>query len=160
MKETILYDSTYMPDYTDYCEFCEVNQIEPQNENSKNYWDFVDDCQQIYYDDFFSNVQNSDVNLYAWMISGYVGRWDGQREICQTLATTLSDAIKRCSKAGNDFIVKKTKNKITMEVIDHDGRSFFVLNPLSAKGEQRFYTHGKISLKNKENIAKLPLYIY
>lgn len=43
MKETnlVLCDTTIVPSYEDYKDWCEMNEVEPQGEDSNDYWEFV-----------------------------------------------------------------------------------------------------------------------
>ena len=48
--------------YKDYSDYCKENNIEPSNENSQEFFDWVDFQQRIEWDDFMENIGYSDFN--------------------------------------------------------------------------------------------------
>lgn len=157
----LLYDSTREVDYTEYLEYCEANDIEPQGEDSDGYYEYVSDIHAMEWEDFLTNIHYSKVNDYAWIITGFLGLWDGKHEVYPTVEESLEDAIWSC--IGNvdcHAIITKRRNTIFVEIIHHDGRNLFELHALSDDGAERFHKHGEVSLKRKENVVKLPEFFF
>lgn len=61
--------------YSEYVEFCEINEIEPEEENSTGYWNYVNSARQMDYDDFRSNMTYC--KLFPMVAVGYAGLWYG-----------------------------------------------------------------------------------
>lgn len=162
MKRYTLIDTTYIRSYEDYVDNCEVNEMQPQGENSNDYWDFVSDCQRIEWDDFLLNLGHSKINTaYYWVISGSLGLWFGTRDIELVKCDTLEEAIRKCIGSCDDVIIEKEGNAVYVTGLHHDGRNHFEIRALSDLGNDRFNRHdGVISINNKENIAKLPEYLF
>lgn len=162
MKKYTLVDTTYIRSYEDYVDNCEANKVQPQGEDSNDYWDFVSDCQQIEWDDFLLNLGHSKINTeYYWIISGSLGLWFGTRDIELVKCNTLEEAIRKCIGSCDDVIIEKEGNAVHVTGLHHDGRNHFEIRALSDLGNDRFNRHdGVISINNKENIAKLPEYLF
>ena len=157
----LLYDSTREVDYTEYLEYCEANGIEPQDEDSDEYYEYVLGILAMEREVFLANIHYSKVNDYAWLITGFLGLWDGKHEVYPTIEETLEDAILSCIGNVNcHAIIKRRGNTIFVEIIHHDGRNSFELHALSDDGAERFRKHGEISLKRKENVVKLPEFLF
>jgi hypothetical protein len=161
MKTQILLDTTFIPTYEMYVEFCEDNDKVPQNEESNDYWDFVEFEREIEVNDFFINLNGSKVNNnHYWVITGSLGLWDGRKEIALVKCDTLFDAILKCVNSCDDFVVEKCGNKVCVTAMHHDGRNYFEIRALSDIGNDRFNRLGNISLNNRENLAKLEKYLF
>lgn len=157
----LLYDSTREVCYTEYLEYCVANDIEPQGEDSDGYYEYVSDIHAMEWEDFLANIHYSKVNDYAWLITGFLGLWNGKHEVYPTIEESLEDAIYSCIGKGLcEIIVKKDGNTIFIDVIHHDGRNSFELQALSDDGAERFHKHGEVSLKRKENVVKLPEFLF
>ena len=76
-----LCDTTYIPEYDEYKENCEANNIEPQGENSNDFWDYVSERRSIEYDSFVLNMENSAKDQQPCLLTGSCGLWNGRREI-------------------------------------------------------------------------------
>lgn len=162
-KEIIqeLFDSREEISYEEYCQWCYDVEREPQSEESKDYYDYVDNRLYFNWDDFKSNIYHSKVNNYPWLITGKLGLWRGNFDIEPTLEPTLLDAILSCVGRGDyELLVVRNNNTIEVCVIHHDGRNSFELHALSEDGAERFRKHGKVSLKRKENVVKLPEFLF
>jgi hypothetical protein len=70
MKRYTLIDTTY-GSYEDYVDNCELNGVQPQGEDSNDYWYFVSDCRQMEWENFLLSLEHSKINTtYYWIISG------------------------------------------------------------------------------------------
>lgn len=61
--------------YSEYVEFCEINEIEPEEENSTDYWNYVNSTRQMDHDEFRSNMKYC--TLFPMVAVGYAGLWYG-----------------------------------------------------------------------------------
>lgn len=160
-KSMILLDTTFIPDYEDYVMYCEMNEKTPQKENTEDYWEFVYNMREVDTIDFFNELKETNINnQYYWVISGTLGLWNGRKEIALAKCETLIDAIHKCSNSCDDVIIEKCGNKICVTGLHHDGRNYFEIRALSDLGNDRFNRLGKISLNNRENLIKLPKYLF
>ena len=131
-----LCDTTYIPSYDEYKENCEANELEPQGEDSGDYWDFVSESRSIEYDTFVLNMQSSAQAKQPCLLTGSCGLWDGTREI---MPYKFSDAISAVEKAYcycDDIIVKQEDGVIKVEALHHDGSNYFEIHPLTEYGEK------------------------
>ena len=161
MKEQLLLDTTYIPSYDEYVEYCRDNNVEPKQEDSDDYWDFVYRMQEMGVSDFFSNVEYSKLNnQYYWLITGCLGLWCGERVIDMTYENSLKDAIKRCIGNCDDVIIKKRGSVIYVTGLHQDGRNHFEIRALSEIGIDRLERNGEISIKNRQNFVTLPKYLF
>lgn len=162
MKKTqVLYDSASGVDYSDYVEWCEMNDCEPMGEESEEYYDFVERVHEYDWDDLLSNIEYSEVNDYDWLITGWVGTWQGDRDIYPTIEPNLIQAIESCIGRGIcEVRVTKESNSVKVRITHHDGRNYFELTPLTEDGVARFRKHGEVSVKRKENVIRLSEFLF
>jgi hypothetical protein len=160
-NEQVLYDSASQVDYVDYVEWCEMNDCEPMGEESSDYYDYVHRVQEWDWEDLLSNLEYSEANDYEWLITGWVGTWQGDRDIYPTIEPNLIKAIESCIGRGMcEVRVTKESNSVKVRISHHDGRNYFELTPLTEDGADRFRRHGEVSLKRKENVVKLPEFLF
>lgn len=158
IKEQILYDSMREISYDEYVEDCELNDIEPQGQESEDYYDFVSERQNLDFEIFFYNLNSK--NDY-WIITGSVGLWCGRREIMPIMVYGLRESILKCFEKCDDVKVVKRGNVIKVDVSHHDGTDYFEIRALTELGKERYERHdGEISINNRENIKKLPEYLF
>lgn len=161
MRTQTLLDTTYIPTYDEYVELCVDISVEPQPENSKDYWGYVEREREMAMSDFFSNLEAVELNTqYYWLVTGSVGLWYGVRDIDMTYEKTLADAIKRCIGSCYDAIIKKRGSVIYVSGLHHDGINHFEIRPLSGIGIDRLERNGEISIKNRQNFVILPKYLF
>jgi hypothetical protein len=156
-QELVLLDTRCEIPYECYLDFCELNECEPQGDDSEDYWSYVSTQRQWDLEDFIESIKgDSDY----WIITGSVGLWSGRRDIYQTMVYGFEDAIKKC--LGREDYIKVIKKGSVVEVntYHHDGSNCFELRALTAIGLDRFERRGEISIKNRENIKKLPEYLF
>lgn len=161
MKTITYLDTTIAPSYEEYVEWCELNELEPKDENSNDYWDYVYLTRDMDCGDFWDNLKYSRIDdQYNWIVSGTLGLWQGDRDICQTMFNSLEDAIRKCLGRCDDIIIKKRGSVIYVTGLHHDGRNNFEIRALTDLGVERFERLDSISLRNRENIVTLPKYLY
>ena len=76
----VLYDSREELPYEDYKGECEINGCEPDGEDSQDYWDWVCQTREDYWDDLKMNMCWSKID-YPLIITGSLGLWDGRHDI-------------------------------------------------------------------------------
>lgn len=138
MKKKVSYeliDTTYIPEYEEYVENCEINDREPDEEGSEDYWDFVYETQQENYDCEISNLKWSDDYKHRCVITGAMGLWWGRPTIKPVLCENVVKAIKKCFGSCDDLRVKFEDGVYVVHALHHDGTNCFEIHKLSKKGE-------------------------
>lgn len=130
-----IFDSSYLPCYEDYVEHCIANEIEPADENSQDYWDWIDEMSVLNCDDFFSNLHFSKFNLPC-MITGRLGLWNGNPDIVPQMCNSVEEAINKICNVRFDNHIKVSLQDgcLVVEQSHHDGCNYFEIHLLSAKG--------------------------
>ena len=159
-KEIIqtLLDTTVEVAYEEYASYCEEYEICP---TADGYFKYVSDYREIEWEDFWANLPYMFGRDCYWMITGHLGLWNGTHDVYPTMEKSLEDAINACIGSSTlDVIIKRKDNRLCVVGMHHDGSNYFELTPLSDKGVERFERHGEVSLSNKENVLKLPDFLY
>lgn len=158
----VLCDTTIVPSYEDYKDWCEMNEVEPQGEDSNDYWEFVGQMQTMEWEDFLMNINHCELSDSKWVVSGTLGLWYGNRDIVPNIHDTLEDAVCACYGSSiADIKVEKRGDVIVVTALHHDGRNYFELRALTDLGVERFERRdGQISLSNRENIQRLPEFLF
>lgn len=144
----------YQP-YTiqDYEEYCKEEEIEF---NPDNYYDWLDDNDEIAWDMFMELFEDNDLSERKCVIQGMLGLWNGTFEVEPVFCNTIQLAIQKCVRGNEIDKVEKIGNEIHVHVAHHDGRNHFTILFLSDIGEWKYNINRKLGLKNQENIFKLP----
>ena len=130
-----LFDSTYKPAYENYVEGCKVNHVEPQAEDSNDYWEYVYETRQMWFDDFFRYGLKSVLSHdKPCLISGTLGLWDGRHDIQPVKCVNLAKAIKKCFGSCDDYEVEFSYGVIYVTSYHHDGVNTFEIKLLSTRG--------------------------
>lgn len=153
-KEFVIYDSMEELPYEDYVEFCKDNNIEPALEDSVEYWKWVRQLRNDYYDDLMANLSWTKID-YPLMIVGDLGLWDGRHSIvpipvhstgygkkfhdCDYVGyeiPSMKAAIKKCCEGNSilDVDVHYEDGVIKVCAHHHDGCNVFYIRKLSKKG--------------------------
>ena len=131
-----LCDTTYIPGYEEYKEICEENNIEPQAENSNDYWDYVSERRSLEYENFISNMEYSAQAEQPCLLTSSCGLWNGIREIMPYKFSNVLSAIMKAYGSCDDIIVSQEDGVIKVESLHHDGRNCFEIRPLTEHGKQ------------------------
>ena len=148
-----LLDTTEMFEYADYVEFCEANEITPEPENSKGYWDWVSEERSCNVDDFMLNLRHVKINDEPVIITGTLELWNGTREIYPMLVESsdyekcndgtweyknpaIKKAIEKCMNGMDDVKVEYANGEIVVHGYHHDGTNIFTIHKLSKKGKR------------------------
>lgn len=166
-KERLLYGTSNCCDsydYEYYKEFCEINEIEPQGEDSQDYWNWVSETQGMYFDDLMDNLKYSKANDGNYAITFTLGLWNGKHEgFVKEVKTSLSDAINECvySTRGGYDDIKVTYEDWSVWVYGyhHDGVNIFRIQRLSKKGERALVEaidpNFETAVENKTNFKRI-----
>ena len=153
-KIVVIYDSREDLPYEDYVESCEMNDIDPADEDSQDYWDWVSEKRNDYYDDMMGNLSWTKIDSPV-MITGSLGLWDGKHEIFPIVVKSdgygrkfytsdyigyevpsLKAAVEKCCGGRDtlDVAVKFEEDRIVVYAYHHDGCNVFSIRLLSEKG--------------------------
>lgn len=145
----------------DYELHCMDNEIEFDETNDSDYYDWVYQQEEWDFDDMLDNIKYSKLNNYSVLVEGSVGTWRGRFDHEQTIFENFKDAIYACIGRSCEISkVVKIGNRVEVTAIHHDGTNYHTLYFLTPLGEYRFEKNGKVSVKNRDNIIKLPKYMY
>lgn len=134
VNEFKVYDSTSTLSYDDYVENCNANGREPQEDGSDDYWEEVYFHQEIWREDFFSNIKHCKDNNGMVIITGSLGLWDGSHDIYPTKCDCLLSAVKKCWGSSDEFDMEFKNGVYYCNAYHHDGANSFEIRKLSAKG--------------------------
>lgn len=132
-------DNSYKYEY--YVEWCKDNEMEPQPENSDDYWNWVNESTQIDYDDFFDNLKYSQAEKEGhYMITFNLGLWNGHKigyveKIYDSLSEAIKDAL-NSSKYYLDYKVTFENGDVVVYGYHHDGTNIMTIKRLSKHGER------------------------
>lgn len=153
MEKKTIYDSRDVLTYDEYLEYCEDNGIEPKGENSNDFWNWVSETNDMYWDDMIENMKCSRLDT-PLMITGTLGLWTGRHDIKPVLIES-EDYGKKFSDGTvgyhNPSILKAVLRTVTSsDYLDidicckdgyievnchhHDGTNSFAIRKLSKKG--------------------------
>lgn len=129
-----LIDTSYIPTYEEYVEDCSSRGVEPQGENSSDYWNFVAEYHVYDWDDLKSNLKHSKEANAPVLITGKLGLWDGIHTIYPMKWNSLIGAIQRCANSADNIKVEADCGVIHVYAYHHDGINKFDIYKLSKKG--------------------------
>lgn len=159
--KTVLIDTTWIPPYEDYVDFCKNNGIEPSEENSDDYWEYVSDSHENDWDYLRLNLgHGSDNANEPCVITGTLGLWNGNKTVLPVRCETLFAAIKRCFGQSIDNIVAIWEDgEVHVTAYHHDGENHFTINRLSKRGLQASeHWHNNVSSKEDLHPANIVKY--
>ena len=125
--------------YDDYQDWCVEENIEAGDDNSMEYYEWLDDQTRQDYEDFIENIKYSKVCNTPCVVTGTIGRWNGDFEIIPKLFQNLHDAIKTCGENCNDIIVESENGVVYARCYHHDGHHSFEIRPLNDDGLDKFF---------------------
>ena len=113
--------------YEDYLEFCEINEIEPDDENSNAFYEWLAEERENAFGDLEMNLSFSKFNGPV-TVCGSLGLWWGRPTIEPKKFDTLWDAIVACAQDVDDIIVTLEKGILKVQGLHHDGRNVFTIH--------------------------------
>lgn len=141
-------------------EFKSEENVDWEEGNTADFMDWCNTMQENDFDDLVSNLSHSDANTYKVIVVGSVGTWRGTFDIEPCVCDNLVSAIYKCINNCEVRSIERVGNTIEISTYHHDGSNFFTIHILSTKGEEKYNKHGVVSINNKENVYKIPKYIY
>lgn len=132
----VMCDTTEIFPYESYVEECKINGIEPEDEDSSDYWEWVGETQTRYYQDELLNLAYFKDKDAPCLITGTLGLWNGNPDIYPTYCNNVREAIKKCFRSGDDIKLSYNNGVYECEVYHHDGTNSFCIHKLSKRGLQ------------------------
>ena len=123
-------------EYESYEEFCEDNDIEPQGEDSDDFYEWCSEEADNNYESDMDNIKCHKEYNVPVTISGKLGLWDGKHEIVPVEMDSVYDAIVKCYSRDIDRLkVTYEDGVIVVYATHHDGTNIFQIKPTNG---QRF----------------------
>lgn len=164
MKNKITYLDTYNNDgltYEDYKEWCEEMEREPCGEDSEDFYNWLHEETDLDAECFFSNLRYAKGMVQnRCVISGRLGLWNGRPTIEPVMCEDLEEAIRKCWGGCQDAIVELENGVVKVEGLHHDGRNYFEIRPLTARGAQKMLDGEDICPGNHWHTSKYGKYLY
>ena len=147
-KGYVIYDNhniNYDDWYEDFQDWIGINDIDedfnkwitsvPTDKDSQTFFNWVWDTLNMYWDDFIYNLQHDKDNNVDCVVTGKVGRWNGNFEIVATHFATLEKAIYACIKDCDYITITQTEDgAIDVWAAHHDGSHSFTIHKLNERG--------------------------
>lgn len=128
--------------YEEYKEWCEMNNIEPSEKNSGDFWDWANDNIELNIECDLDNMEYSKIKDRTFVITGAVQLWNGRRTIKPVFVRGLVNAIKKVWGSGDvHYLIELDTEKgiITSRLWSHDdpmGNTQFEVRMLNRNGEK------------------------
>lgn len=140
----------------DYDLWLADNDLNPNDFNDEEFYAWQLEEESMDFDIMLDNFKYSGLMEYSAVINGTLGLWDGKKTIRPTMSDNIKTALYSCGGCGEVEKIWVEGNSICVKVSHHDGTNFFTINLLTPLGEMRMERHGNVSVRNRENIVKLP----
>ena len=139
MENTILLFSDYnikIDEYwNEYLDYCECDGIDCSNHtiDSNEFYDWLCDTLSFEFSDLKDEIKYSNNNTEC-VVTGSVGRWNGNFNIEPRKFDTLIDAIDTCIINCDNITISECNGTIIINGYHHDGSHCFYINKLNEKG--------------------------
>lgn len=154
-------DAYTMDDFKEYCkEYKSDFGYCPYDDDDYGFCEWESDMLEQDLECLLMNLKFSSVKNRNVVITGFVGTWMGTRDICADFNHDIKDAIMKCIDGCTIRSIKRVGNHLEIVVYHHDGANCFDIYFLSDIGADRWERNGSCSLNNRENIFKIPKYIF
>ena len=145
----------------DYEMWCEDNGYDFEEVTDSDFYAWCEDEEAMDFQNILDECKYSKFKNIAVVVEGSVGLWYGRREVEQTKCDNFVDAIYKCMGRSCEIDeIKVIDNHFEVTAIHHDGRNYFDIYFLSELGADRLDRNGQISTRNRENILKIPEYVW
>ena len=140
----ILYDN-YNINYTEWFEefkdYCECNDIDhtQYDEDSEFFHNWIYDTLSMDWDDLMCNIKYDKDNNVDCVVTGRVGRWNGNFDIEPKHFSTLRDALNACIRDCDYIIITENEGVINIKGIHHDASNYFEIHKLNDKGYDAYW---------------------
>lgn len=129
--------------YSEYVEFCEINDREPEEENSIDYWNYVNSARQMDYDEFRSNMKYC--KLFPMVAVGYAGLWHGNARGGNVLKDV--DDLLGLFSSCDDIKIWQDKDGFHINGYHHDGTNSADIRVINIRGKAWLE-------KNEDNVSR------
>ena len=142
-------------DYESYLEHCEINETEPEEENSQDFWEYVD---MMIDDDYLilkEELSRLNKKYDTFILYGHLGLWNGRPDIYPKTSCDIIDLLEKITQDNLLLTVyyDKIDKTIEIEQSHHDGCNCFTIKALktSALTDYLFskYENGEFTFQNK-----------
>lgn len=137
VTEWVALDTNRDVSYEEYKENCEANEREPQDEDSQDYWNYVNDTLQLEHDDFKGNMKHS--KLFPMVAWGYDDLWNGQRYGGKVLKS-VDDLLGLFSSCDN-IKIWQDKDGMHINGYHHDGTNHADIKIINKRGQEWLSKH-------------------
>lgn len=126
----------------DYKEFLEQNEY-PEDECSfDDYMNWALEVESTHLETILTTCKFAKRYNTSVVITGSVQTWCGVREIVPDLQPDIEDAVRKCVRSGEDYVVQFGNGRIYVQVMHHDGTNHFIIRPLNKKGYNSLMSNG------------------
>ena len=117
-------------------EYCEINEIDysQYDDDCEEYFNWLHEQLNMDWEDLMTNLKYDKENNVDCVVTGKVGRWNGNFDIEAKHFSTLEDAILACVKDCDYIVINEINGAIDVESIHHDGHNYFTIHKLNEKG--------------------------
>ncbi len=128
--------------YEEYCDWCEMNNIEPGEKKSGDFWDWANDNINLTVECDLDNMAYAKIKDRMFVITGSVQLWNRRANIKPVFIRGLVDTVKKLSGTGDrhfDINLDTKKGIITTRQWSHDdptGNTMLVARMLNKNGEK------------------------
>lgn len=137
-KDYVIYDNhnvNYDDWYEDFKDWCYDNNCSNFIGDDEKFHNWVWNTLNMYWDDFIYNLQHDKDNNVDCVVTGKVGRWNGNFDIVATHFATLEKAIYACIKDCDYITITQTEDgAIDVWAAHHDGSHSFTIHKLNERG--------------------------
>ena len=130
--------------YEEYEDWCEDMGEEAGSDTSDEFYEWCAEVAATNWDSDMDNIKSFKEYNVPVVITGTLGLWDGNHDICPRKMDSVYDAILKC--VGGDIqwaTVMYDDGVITVEAYHHDGCNCFTIKALSKKGIAKQYAEYK-----------------
>jgi hypothetical protein len=147
--------------YEEYKDWCEMNNIEPDEKDSANFWDWANDNINLSVECDLDNMAYSKIKGRMFVITGSVQLWNRRPTIKPVFIRGLVDTVKKLSGSGDRHFkieLDTEKGIITARQWSHDdpmGNTMLEARMLNKNGEKWFaaaeerYEADEIEINNR-----------
>lgn len=147
--------------YEEYKDWCEMNDIEPSENNSCDFWDWANDNINLTVECDLDNMAYSKIKGRTFVITGAVQLWNCRPTIKPTFVCGLVDTVRKLSGSGDRHFrieLDTKKGIITARQWSHDdptGNTMLEARMLNKNGEKWYaaaeerYEADEIEINNR-----------
>ena len=120
--------------YEDYVEYCEEMGYEPAEEDSEEYYEWVQEEVDCNYESDIDNIKCCKQYNVPVVINGVLGLWDGEHTIVPVEMNSVYDAIEKCIGRYGEYVKAEYEDGVIyVAVSHHDGTNHFEITAKEGK---------------------------